>query len=414
MKKDSSKSIWGDNRVLLLISFVVAVVLWTVVVTYVSTSITQPISNIKVNLAYNQADYQKLGLDIIETDVETVDVVVEGPRSVVGSLTADDIIVYPNMSTVSEAGKYTLTLTADKVSVIKEFKIKSISKSHMTVRFDRLIEKTLDVNIDMSNVLIPNELMSDKPYSTPSSVTIRGPEYKVNVISKVVAKVPKKETLSQTTALAAQLMFLDKDGAEVSADYLTVDTADISITVPVLKEVSLPVKVEYINVPQGFDTATLQIALSYSNIHLAVPSKIADSLSDFIVGYIDLKNFEPDKAYVFDVKLPSGYKNMENLEKITATISSKNLVSKTVAVSEIKVINAANQNISVLTQIINNVEIIGTKEAVEALSSGSVIAQIDASRLTVAQGQQTIEVDIIIPSTDKAYVKGTYTVTIKN
>jgi len=59
------------------------------------------------------------------------------------------------------------------------------------------------------------------------------------------------------------------------------------------------------------------------------------------------------------------------------------------------------------------VHVMGDKEAVEALSSGSVIAQIDATRISAAQGQQTVEVSFIIPSTEKAYVKGVYTATIK-
>ena len=50
----------------------------------------------------------------------------------------------------------------------------------------------------------------------------------------------------------------------------------------------------------------------------------------------------------------------------------------------------------------------------DALAEGSVIAQIDLAQVSLAQGQQTVEVDIIISSTDKAYARGTYTVTIKN
>ena len=55
----------------------------------------------------------------------------------------------------------------------------------------------------------------------------------------------------------------------------------------------------------------------------------------------------------------------------------------------------------------------GEKSVVSELSEDDVIAQIDMTQVALAQGQQTVEVDIIIPSTDKAYVKGVYTVTIK-
>ena len=82
-------------------------------------------------------------------------------------------------------------------------------------------------------------------------------------------------------------------------------------------------------------------------------------------------------------------------------------------VSEIKVINDADGTIQIMTKTINNVTVLGDKAAVEALSEGGVIAQLDAAKLTAAQGQQNVEVDFIIPSTDKVYVKGVHTVTIK-
>ena len=73
----------------------------------------------------------------------------------------------------------------------------------------------------------------------------------------------------------------------------------------------------------------------------------------------------------------------------------------------------AEGDIQLLTKVINNVTIVGEKSAVEKLSAGSVIAQIDAATLTAAQGQQSVEVDFLIPPTDAAYVKGVYTVNIK-
>ena len=131
------------------------------------------------------------------------------------------------------------------------------------------------------------------------------------------------------------------------------------------------------------------------------------------MGYIDLATLEPDTAYTFDLKLPTGYRSLDEITQISATVSGGNLVQRTMSVSEIKILNDANNDIELLTNIINNVTVVGAQEAVESLSNGSVIAQIDASRLSAAQGQQSVEVDFIIPSTDAAYVKGVYTVNIK-
>jgi len=121
-----------------------------------------------------------------------------------------------------------------------------------------------------------------------------------------------------------------------------------------------------------------------------------------------------DRPYVFDVTLSGSYKNIQEITQISATVSSENIASKTVSVSEIKLLNQGQQNVEVVTQKISNVEIVGNAAAVAAISGGSVIAQIDMSQVSLAQGQQTIEVDIIIPSTDKVYARGTYYATIKN
>jgi len=172
-------------------------------------------------------------------------------------------------------------------------------------------------------------------------------------------------------------------------------------------------KVEYVNIPAGFDTSILDISLSINEIRLAVPAKDAGSLTEFVAGYIDLSTLQTDQPYVLDIKLPTGYRSMDDITQVNATVSSENLTERIINVDEIKILNDANGSIQVLTQIISNVHVMGDKEAVEALSSGSVIAQIDATRISAAQGQQTVEVSFIIPSTEKAYVKGVYTATIK-
>jgi len=191
------------------------------------------------------------------------------------------------------------------------------------------------------------------------------------------------------------------------------NVAEVDITIPIMKEVTLPVKVEYVNVPAGFDTGILHQSLSAKEIRLSVPSQAASSLTDFVVGYIDLSTLKTGEKYVFDLKLPTGYRSLDEVTQISAVISGDNLAEKVINVSEIKILNDADGDIQLLTKVINNVSVIGEKSAVEKLSAGGVIAQIDAATLTAAQGQQSVEVDFIIPSTNAAYVKGAYTVNIK-
>ena len=413
MKNSKTSHLLDDDRILMLLSFFGAIVLWCYVVVYVSNQHTTTIYNVPINMQYRASVYQSMGLDVIETDIQTVNVSVTGPRSVTGDLTADDIVIYPNITEIDGRGTYTLTLTAEPTSAVKNFTINSMNHSTVNVRLDKVITKEFSFETDISSITVGADKMADRPTANPAVITITGPEYKVSSISRAVAATVVKETLTQSSVLPAEIRLYDENGGEIDHSLLTFDKETIDITIPIMKEVTLPIKVEYINVPQGFDTSVLDMSLSINEIRLAVPAQTSDSLTEFVAGYIDLSTLQTDRPYVIDIKLPTGYRSMDEISQVTATVSSENLTERTVNVDEIKILNDANGSIQVLTQIISNVTVIGEKEVVEGLSNGSVIAQIDASRISVAQGQQTVEVSFIIPSTDKAYVKGVYTATIK-
>lgn len=413
MKNSKLSQLLDNKTVLWLISLLTAIILWSYVVVYVNNQHTTVIHNVPINMQYRATVYQSMGLDVIETDIPAVDVSVTGARSVIGDLTADDIIIYPNITGIDGRGTYTLTLTAEPTSAVKNFTISSLSSDSVNVRLDKVVTKEFSLQTDISSVTVAEGLIADMATATPARLTITGPEYKMNNIKRVVATTLAEENLTQSSVLPAVIRLYDENGGEIDHSLLTFDKETIEVTIPIMKELTLPMKVEYVNIPAGFDTSILDISLSINEIRLAVPAKDAGSLTEFVAGYIDLSTLQTDQPYVLDIKLPTGYRSMDDITQVNATVSSENLTERIINVDEIKILNDANGSIQVLTQIISNVHVVGDKEAVGALSSGSVIAQIDATRISAAQGQQTVEVSFIIPSTEKAYVKGVYTATIK-
>ena len=413
MIRDKFYRLLEDSRFLMVVSVFIAILLWGYVVVFVNNEHTTTIYDVPINMQYRQSAYQSQGLDVIEMDITTVNVSVTGPRSVTGDLTPDDIIIYPAITTIDGAGTYTFLLTSDKTSNVSNFVINSYSKDSVTVRLDRLITKEIPVEVDISSVVVADGCMADRPTTNPATVNITGPEYKVNTIDRVVAATITTETLTQTTVLPSDIRLYDEDGNEVDNKLLTMDVKEIDITIPIMKEVTLPVKVDYSNVPQGFDTSVLKQNLSLHEIRLAVPASSSSAVTEIVAGYIDLATLKLDEKYTFELKLPSGYRSLDEVAQVLVEVSGKNLEERVMNVSEIKVINDADGAIQVMTKAINNVTVLGDKAAVEALSNGGVIAQLDAAKLTAAQGQQNVEVDFIIPSTDKVYVKGVHTVTIK-
>ena len=385
MKNSKLSQLLDNKTVLWLISLLTAIILWAYVVVYVNNQHTTVIHNVPINMQYRATVYQSMGLDVIETDIPAVDVSVTGARSVIGDLTADDIIIYPNITGIDGRGTYTLTLTAEPTSAVKNFTISSLSSDSVNVRLDKVVTKEFSLQTDISSVTVAEGLIADMATATPARLTITGPEYKMNNIKRVVATTLAEENLTQSSVLPAVIRLYDENGGEIDHSLLTFDKETIEVTIPIMKELTLPMKVEYVNIPAGFDTSILDISLSINEIRLAVPAKDAGSLTEFVAGYIDLSTLQTDQPYVLDIKLPTGYRSMDDITQVNATVSSENLTERIINVDEIKILNDANGSIQVLTQIISNVHVVGDKEAVGALSSGSVIAQIDATRISAAQ-----------------------------
>lgn len=414
MTGEKLQKLIGGKYFLPALSFLIALCIWIYVVVFVNTQHTVTINNVPVNMQYKQSVYQSMGLDVVDGGNMTVDVTITGSRSTTADITADDILVYPNITNIEGSGTYTFTLTAEKVSGFKNFEISSLSRDTVTVRLDKLINKDFTVTADISSVVVAADCMADMPTVNPGTVNISGPEYKINSIAKVVAVTSENTTVSRLNrAYRALIKLYDENDVEIGKSLLTLSFETADVTVPVMKEVTLPIKVEYVNVPEGFNTDVLHQSLSVSELKLAVPAQYAASLSEFVVGYIDLSTLETDKPYEFDVTLPTGYRSMDDVKKVIATISGANLTEKNVNVSEIKIINDPDGKIEVLTSVINNVVLVGEPDAIENLSVGGVIAQIDAARLSLAQGQQSVSASFIIPSTDRVFVKGSYTVSIR-
>ena len=413
MTGEKLQKLIGGKYFLPVLSFLIALCIWIYVVVFVNTQHTVTINNVPVNMQYKQSVYQSMGLDVVDGGNMTVDVTITGSRSTTADITADDILVYPNITNIDGSGTYTFTLTAEKVSGFKNFEISSLSRDTVTVRLDKLISKDFTVTADISSVVVAADCMADMPTVNPGTVNISGPEYKINSIAKVVAVTSENTTVSRSTVLTGLIKLYDENDAEIDKSLLTLSFETADVTVPVMKEVTLPVKVEYVNVPEGFNTDVLHQSLSVSELKLAVPAQYAASLSEFVVGYIDLSTLETDKPYEFAVTLPTGYRSMDDVKKVIATISGANLTEKNINVSEIKIINDPDGKIEVLTTVINNVVLVGEPDAIENLSVGGVIAQIDAARLSLAQGQQSVSASFIIPCTDRVFVKGSYTVSIR-
>lgn len=413
MKKNSFRfdTLLDNKRFTAALSIVLAFFAWLIVVSVIDPQSDKSIL-VAVDFEYNKAAYVSQGLNILEKPSKTVSVQVKGDGSVLGSLAASDIIVYPNYSAVKGAGSYTLKLDIKNAGGGKKFEIVQ-QDLYVDVTFDKVVTQKFTVNVNATGIQPADGYYMDLPVASPAEITLSGPESSMNRIAKIVANVELNEQRTESAIVTGKLQFIDEGGKPVTDTNITADAAQVEVTIPIYKIKELPLKVEYTSVPTGFDPEVLKPKLSEQTIRVAGPAAQLDSLTAISAGIVDLAVFELGKEVTTNIELPEGLRNVDGLQSVTITFDTIGYTIKTVTVTEVRTINVAEGvTITFPTERVNNVTLVGEEAELEALSATSVVAQVDASssNLSVAKGQQNISVQIVVPSSKKVFATGSYTI----
>lgn len=423
--KEKLAKLLDDRRFYMVISVIIALMYWMVLSLSDDSNIEKTIYDVPVQMDYNSTVYMGFGLDLIGAEATTVDVTVVGPRSQVNDLTPDDFLIYPNVNSVTSAGTKELRLLYTTVNTTAKYSITRLSQDTVNLRFDKIVTQNFPVQVDDSQIhLAPGYLMDDC-YATPAEISITGPAEEIAAIGRVVATLPGLEdtgALRGSTLTRGIVNLLDGNGEPVDRTLLKVAQESVEVSIPVLRRTTLSLRVNFLNVPQGFNVESLGCVLDHETIDVAVPTTFNGDL-DIVVGHIDMgaENYDCRKAQSFALQLPDGYTNLSNVDIVTASFNTQEYVSKIVNVSDIRVVNApAGKEITALTQKIYNVELLGPADRIamldtledEGLLDEYVIAQVDGSKVGINRGQQTIPVQILLPSTGDVLAVGEYAVVI--
>ena len=240
-----------------------------------------------------------------------------------------------------------------------------------------------------------------------------GPDTDIAKIAKCVVVVDQEGSLTETTVFTPDIVLLDKDGNKIDTSGLTMDVKQAEVTIPILKTVDLPVKVEFLNVPAGVNTDGLGYTISNETITVAGPVDEVNQYSELVLGYIDLKSLDLDSSYTFDVELPEGFTNVGHIETVTVTFDWSNMDAKEFTITNLSLLNIpVGYDARLLTEQINKVKIVGPALVLETMTSDDLIAQIDLSKRAVETGQFKTAVTILAPSKNQVWAVGDYTAVV--
>ena len=406
-------SLWQNNTFFKVISVVIACIIWVVVAMNMKTDIPREIKEVPVTMDNQTSFITRMGLTIIGDESLFVDVTIEGQRLVVGSIKPEDIAVSVDLSSVNGAGNFSLPLVAENVSG-KDFAISSISPSTVNLKFDRMVTKKFNVDVKMEGLVVPEEgYLMEEAVVSPTQVSVTGPDTDIAKIAKCVVSVDHEGSLTKTTAFTSDIVLLDKDGNKIETSGLTMDVKQAEVTVPILKTVDLPVKVEFLNAPTNLDLEELEYAVSNETVTVAGPVDEIDKYSEIILGYIDFKALDLESNFTFDVELRENFINVAHTETVTVTFDWTDMVAKEFTVTNLSLVNVpSDYDARLLTDRVTKVKIIGPAQVLETMTADDLVGQIDLSKRSVETGQFKTAVTISAPSKNLVWAVGDYTAVV--
>ncbi len=407
------KLLQNDNAVRVL-SLIIAVFTWIFVVVVVNPNTEAVVKDIPIQINLSGTSAERLGLEIVSDEILLANVTVTGDRTVIGSLNSDDVEVSAVLTGISEPGTYSdIQLQVRKSSVGKSFEIETCSPSTITLKFDRKTTKTLPVSLELNDLTVADGYMLEQVITSPTSITVTGPENDVIKVAGCIVRGNVSGEITASTVITSDIILIDSEGKEIDNQHLTLSVDSVDITIPVLKRKTLPVEFTYVNVPDGFDTESIKYMLSNDVIEIAGPETLVNQWNSINVGYIDLSELDSTREYEFDIVLPSSFVNVKNITTLIARFVLNDYETDTFTVSNIKLENIPeNYDVSVNTQKISKVTIVGPADVISKMTKDELVAKIDMSQIDVNKGQYKVPVSIYSTTNNNVWVIGEYSVVL--
>lgn len=395
----------------MVLSVLIAVLAWFVVInTAPDQERLVTVRNVPVNTSTNAL--AGLGLNVIEGGEPWVSVQVKGRVIEVGNLEAKDIQVTASFADIVGAGTYDLRLTATTTAGT----VVAITPPTISMTFDREVNKEIPVTVDVNGLSVPdNDYILGSVSASPSSIVIRGPEKEVNRITRAVVHADLDEPLTRSQVISSEITLTNSEDEVVTSSHITSDFTAADITIPVKRKVELPLRVSFINVPEGFPLDELKYTLSNESIVVAAQERTIANTTEIVAGVIDFEQMDltEQSTYTFRVRLPEDFVNTENIENVVVEFDTEGLSSTYLNLNQFYIVNEPSGfHVTSMTQSLYNVKIIGEETALKTLKSGDFMVTIDLSDRDVHVGQYEVPASISAPTRGKVWALGAHTAVI--
>lgn len=402
-----------NDKLMLIFSFVAAIIIWLGVVINVSPEMSTTIQNVKVTI--DNTVPSQFGLEVFGDNEFYVDVTVTGKKYKISSLNAEDIKIVAQTNNVESAGIRTLLLKSDQTFGNNDYTVTAISQKSIDVYFD--VPKTVQMVIEPDIVADDIELVEEgfktgEINLSETAVNVTGPSTEVNRIVKAVARLKLEKSLSANKSADVEVLLLDENG-NANFNYVTTDIDKVVLTIPVLRVKEVNTTLLFKNAPDEYVLNPLSYTISPAKDCFNISVDEYDKTTEFPVGTIDFKSISPSN-YVFEfMRTDLPVSDESDTEKFVVKLDVSELSQDYFVFSSEKVKVNNPDNLTYRVSGLNkSVVVVGSEKALESITEDDISVEIDISDINITAGQTTsVPANVTIKSSN-CWIYGTYTVEV--
>lgn len=340
--EDQVKDFWKkSNAPTILLSVILSLLLWTTVQLNSGKVRQETISNVPVRLLEESTLMTNTGFSIIEGNDTTIRVDYEAIGASVAELkkhNMEDIYAEASVGAITEPGRtkvrYTLRYP-DNLNI----SVRNTTPRLIEVWVDEIVTREIRITTDIEGTPADGYLYDGLTPDT-ESVTVQGPAQVVGQISYARATLTAEGATGSLTDLAA-ITFLDTEGnvLDAEANHLEVISGDVNLSLSVLKEGIVPLRVDLTEAP-GISAGMASISISPESVKVRGEPLLVDRLSEegITIGTVDLNRMSEGGRQSMSLRLPNGV-SLVSGEPPSAevTVSVNGIATRTVEVSDITI-----------------------------------------------------------------------------
>ena len=354
----------------LILSLVIAILLWAFVIGTKSTTTTAEISGIPITMTHT-VELGERGLAVSSTNIDSIDVEVTGTRSLLADLTTDDITATVDLAAATKGdNELSIMVRVPNGSI----RVTDKSAAKVSVMVEDLIQKPVDVSITYTGTFAEGQAGDTMSIATPQ-ITVSGAESLVNMVSSIRGTVDASRLSDDPTEITCQLKPVNSEGSPVSGVILSQESVSVKSVLSQTKRV--PITVEVIDNSSDDMVRKTTIPKEVSIVGRA--DKLA-SVSVIETEPVDVTNIAESKEIDLQFKLPEGISLSDRNDSadlaLGLTVSQVNTKTFTYEISDVKLTGVSNTMVYTALQ--------GTQIVVTVMDDVEVLSRINKNSISVS------------------------------